>query len=416
MKTKLTIEKDKFLINGKLIYSEIETAKPEVHGLLMNARFIQGIFDDKRDPSRFVRFGKNSWNPDENTADLIKALPEWYSYGLRGFTVGFQGGGPCFTIDNRAIDNNPFSKDGKSIDPVALTRMKSIIEAADELGMIVIVSNFYSGQIGHLYNDEAVIEAIKLTSNWLRDNTFTNVIIEIANEKDCEEYRVYPSIFTGEGLCKLIKVAQVESGGIPVGCSSLGFMYDDLVGYASDINIIHGNNLTRQRFYNKIIHAQKTGKPILCNEDSQALSQMDVTFDTGVSWGYYNNLTKQEPPTNWGITKGEDFFFAYRMAEHLGIPVPKLEKKDQYYLQGLEKDITYQGKRWIRVASLYPTTIDRVIFYKNNEQIYIAYDDPFLLYFTKNWDQNGIDDVAGTKYKAVVKLISGEEIVLEGIS
>ena len=45
-----------------------------------------------------------------------------------------------------------------------------------------------------------------------------------------------------------------------------------------------------------------------------------------------------EPPADWGVTKGEDTCFAHRMAEGIGIKVPKLPKEDQYYLQGLEPD------------------------------------------------------------------------------
>ena len=45
--THLSISGEKFLINGALTYSEISGSKPAAYGLLMNARFIQGIFDDK---------------------------------------------------------------------------------------------------------------------------------------------------------------------------------------------------------------------------------------------------------------------------------------------------------------------------------------------------------------------------------
>ena len=34
---------DKITINGELTYSDIPGTRPEHHGLLMNARFIQGI-------------------------------------------------------------------------------------------------------------------------------------------------------------------------------------------------------------------------------------------------------------------------------------------------------------------------------------------------------------------------------------
>ena len=58
MKTKLSIDGTKFLINGSLTYSEYPDCPEKYKGLLMNARFIQGVFDDKMEPERFNRFGK----------------------------------------------------------------------------------------------------------------------------------------------------------------------------------------------------------------------------------------------------------------------------------------------------------------------------------------------------------------------
>ena len=48
--TLVTVDGEKFLINGRLTYSDIDDSRSEAHGLLMNARFIQGIFDDKENP------------------------------------------------------------------------------------------------------------------------------------------------------------------------------------------------------------------------------------------------------------------------------------------------------------------------------------------------------------------------------
>ena len=96
-KTRVSTQGESFLINDKLTYSEVENSRPGVHGLLMNARFIQGIFDDRAVPERFARFGHEVFDPAANTDRLIAALPDWYAHGLRAFTVGLQGGGPCFT-------------------------------------------------------------------------------------------------------------------------------------------------------------------------------------------------------------------------------------------------------------------------------------------------------------------------------
>lgn len=283
MKTKLSIQQDRFFINGSPVYSELKQVNPAYHGLLMNARMIQGVFDDKQDVKRFDRFGK-LFSPEQNTDELISALPQWYEKGLRAITVGFQGGGPCYTIGNYTIDNNPYSEDGTRIDPAYLSRMDRIIRAADDLGMIVIVSLLYSSQTRFLKDDRAVIQAVKTACNWLRDEQFTNVIIEVANEQDIPDFKMHPIVFDEREVVELMDVAKRESGGLPVGCSRTGGAFDAGIAAASDVILIHGNGLTSQQFYDLIQKAKavRPERPILCNEDSQALSRMSVAFREGV--------------------------------------------------------------------------------------------------------------------------------------
>lgn len=402
------------MINGILTYSEIPGCPERLQGLLMNARFIQGVFDDAQDRSRFNRFGRQ-FDPERNTDDLIAALPAWYEKGLRAFTVGFQGGGPCYTIFG-GLKNNPFSPDGMSIDEAYLARMKRIIEAADELGMVVIVSFFYGHQVKYLTDDEAVIAATRTAAGWLRDQGFTNVIIEVANEHDIDPYKARPVLYQDWGVVHLMEVAREASGGMPVGCSATDAYFSEALCNHSDVILIHGNNMSRQRFYNLIRRTKECqpDKPILCNEDSQALSNMQVALDEGISWGYYNNMTKQEPPTVWGITRGEDQFFAARMAAALGIEACEIPLEEQFCLQGLEADGEWQGRRWIRLASLYPERIHKVDFYREGEHVYTAYDDPFTINYRFNWFQGPVMGVQkGERWKAVVTLTEGAVIVKE---
>lgn len=415
-RTVLTVDGTRFRLNGQLTYSEIPGCPEKYHGLMMNARFIQGVFDDAQDAARFHRFGRE-FDPEKNTDDLIAALPEWYAKGLRAFTVGFQGGGPCFTIFGN-IKNTPYSPDGTSMDEAYLGRMKRIIEAADKLGMVVIVSLFYGHQVRFLQDDQAVIEATRTASCWLREQQFTNVIIEVANEHDIDPYKTRPVLYQDWGIVYLMEVARQESGGMPVGCSTTDSNFSEAIIRNSDVILIHGNNLSRQKFYNWILRTKKvcSDKPILCNEDSQALSNMQVALDECVSWGYYNNMTKQEPPTVWGITRGEDALFAARMAESLGIQIYELPKEDRFYLQGLEADEEWQGRRWIRLASMYPEQIHKVEFYRNGEYFCSAYDDPFTINYMHNWIQlptMGVEQ--GEHWKAVIMLTDGTTVVKETV-
>ena len=47
----------------------------------------------------------------------------------------------------------------------------------------------------------------------------------------------------------------------------------------------------------------------------------------------------------------------------------------------------HDGRRWLRLASLYPETIERVEFFCNDEAVYANYDEPFSLFFQSNWRQ-----------------------------
>lgn len=417
-KTKLTIRGDKFDINGAPVYSEIPSAKPEALGLLMNARFIQGVFDDASDPRRFARYGFDRYDPDENTDRLIAALPQWHYYGLRAFTVGFQGGGSCYTLDNYSIVNNPYSADGTQIDAAYLSRMGRLIRAADALGMVVVVSLFYGAQMRFLQDDRAVKNAVKSASNWLRSEGFTNVIVEIANEFNVPDFKSHAICAAPQGEVELIGIAQRESGGMPVGTSMMGGFFDETVAQASDVILLHGNRQSRQFLYNEILKAKaiRPARPIVVNEDSQAVGQLGVTFKTGVSWGYYNNATKQEPPARWEILPGEDAFFAHRMADGIGIATEELPLEEQFYLAGTEPWATTNGKRWIRLASLYPETIDYVEFFRNGEHVCYAFDESFSVGFVSNWRQNGIDNIAGEAvWRAEAHLTDGRTVVKEQI-
>lgn len=411
--TRLSIDGERFRINDALTYSEIDGSEPDAHGLLMNARFIQGVFDDTADRDRYDRWGRGPFDPEAHTDALVAALPDWYAHGLRAFTVGFQGGGPCFTIDRPSMCVNPFGEDGAALDAAYAGRMDRLIRAADALGMVVIVSYFYGAQARRLRDGRAVRNAVTAASEFLRDGGYTNVIIEVANEHNIGEFQRHPIIHTAEGIAALIDLARDASGGLPVGCSGGGGYTNGEVAEASDVILIHGNGCTRQRLYNMIqeVRGWKLDRPIVFNEDSQAIGQMGVTFKERVSWGYYNNMTKQEPPTDWRILPGEDAFFAWRMANGIGIGMPELPFEEQFHLHGLESDMEWDGMRWLRLASLYPETVDHVEYYRNGSLYYTAWDEPFSTHYRSNWAQGPVRvRPEDREWKAVVHLRNGDTI------
>lgn len=407
-KTAISIQGQDFLINGQKTYTEIPGSCPDAHGLLMNARFIQGVFDDKADPARFNRFGRE-FETEQNTRDLIASLPQWYSCGLRAITVGFQGGGPCYTTDNKTIDNNPYGADGRSIDPAYIDRMDRLIRAADALGMVLIVSFLYPGQLPRLQDEQAVIDAVRSAARFLKEQQYTNVMIEVCNEMDMD--KAHPIVHQPAGMVQLIELARHESGGMPVSCSCAGGVSFPEISQASDYILIHGNGCTRQQLYNLIgkVRQESPGKPVLCNEDSSAIGQLQVAFDTHTSWGYYNNISKQEPPADWSVNPGEDHFFAHRMARGIGIAVAEIPEPGQYLLQGVE--LAARGIYWLRVAALYPEKVDRVDFYLNGTKVQTCYDEPFMLNFCTNFYQLPWHRKAPKEHwSAVISLRDGSSI------
>ena len=398
------------LINGEPVYSDVPYSNPKTHGMLMNARFIQGIFDDKADPKRFARFGHATYDPEANTDALIAALPQWYRFGLRAFTVGLQGGGPCLTIDDwSSIDNNPFGPDGSAFDPAYEKRLDRLIQAADQQGMVVIVSFLYQAQVHRFSSDDAIRRAVETASRMLKSNGYSNVIIEVANEHTVGQFAHHPVISSPEGAASLIQLAQRHSQ-MPVGCSGGGGEAQRIVNEPADLILIHGNGCTRQQLFKTIKKAESWAmdKPIVCNEDSPCIGQLEVAFATGASWGYYNNMTKQEPPADWRITQGEDQFFAQRLANAIGLEVPRLRDEAQYYLQGFEEPMTVNGQRWIRLASLYPESINYVEFYRNGQWVDTAYDEPFSCGYLNNWMQSSFLVEPNDLWEAKIHLRSGD--------
>lgn len=413
--TTVNVQDTAVLINGRPVYADLPGSYPAAHGLLMNARFIQGIFDDKADPARFARFGHAVWDAEDNTDRLIAALPAWYAHGLRAFTVGLQGGGPCFTLDDwSSIDNNPFGPDGTILDAAYAGRLDRLIRAADALGMVVIVSFFYASQAPRLRDGRAVRHAVIRAANFLRDGGYTNVIIEVANEYNLAGFQVHPIIQTTEGIASLIDLARHESGGMLTGSSGSGNHANREVAEASDIILIHGNGTYRQQYYSLVQRVQSWGlnRPIVCNEDSPRIGNLRVAFQTGTSWGYYSNPTKQEPPADWSIMPGQDAFFARRMAAGIGIDLPPLPREAHYDFEGFAPHIELDGKRWLHVAALYPERVDYVEYFCNGALVDRAYGEPFYINYMTTWRHEAVVARRGDVWLARIVETDGNVVEL----
>jgi hypothetical protein len=120
----------------------------------------------------------NALISDATTQQLIDNLEVFKSYGINTVSVYFMG--------SRFGDIKGYLPDS-SPDPIYVSRMSKIIEAADERGMIVLVGCLYwstskaKEDLLHWTETDAV-KAIANTVKWLSENNYRNVFVDPDNE------------------------------------------------------------------------------------------------------------------------------------------------------------------------------------------------------------------------------------------
>lgn len=243
-RTEVAIDGDRFLINGKPTYAGRTWKGKKIEGLLLNSRMIQGVFDDRNsltvDRWKYPDTGK--WDADRNTREFIAAMPEWRRHGLLSFTVGMQGGSPEGYSKTQPWETGAYRPDG-SIYPEFRKRLGLILDRANELGMVPIVSAFYFGQDERLTSDKAVRRALMDTADFILSRDYRNVLLEVANECDNRGYQ--QASLKPELIPLLIRdVQKVTKRGrrLLVGTSfNGGRIPAEPVVAASDLVILHGN-------------------------------------------------------------------------------------------------------------------------------------------------------------------------------
>jgi hypothetical protein len=319
--TAVSIQGEKFYINGSRTY-----ANGILDGQLPNSRMVQATFDDAN-PNTVTNWkypDGSAYDPVRQTNEFVAALDSYKAKGLLAVTVNFQGGGPIQGQfgPNQMWDNTAFNADG-TLKTAYLTRMDQVIKALDQRGMVCILGYFYLGQVGRLTTPDAntaVANAVTNATNWVLNQGYTNVMIEIANECDLSGF---PTSLKPSNIGTLITAAKMQSitFGHPLlvaaDTTSARLPSSGMVA-AEDFILLHGNNLTASQLtsYVNSARALGTGKPIIFNEDSTTVANFKAAVNDQASWGYYDQGANdyvngfQSPPTNWTIntTAKQNFF------------------------------------------------------------------------------------------------------------
>jgi hypothetical protein len=335
-RTAVSIVSEQFYINGRPTYAGRTWNGHKIEGLLLNSRMVQGIFDD-RNPSTVQRWAypdTGRWDPERNTREFLSAMPEWRKRGLLAFTINLQGGSPKGYVDAQPWHNSAIEADG-SVRPDYLKRLESILDRADELGMVVILGYFYFGQDERLRDEAAVLGAADAATDWLLERGYRNVLVEINNECDIRydhsllrPARVHELIQRvqqrGRNERRLLVSASFSGGAIPA----------ENVVRAADFILIHGNGVSDPIKISEMVRrtrsvAGNTAKPILFNEDDhfdfeRPTNNFVAALNEYASWGYFdpglNNYQDgyQSPPVNWGLNTPRKLSFFDLLREVTG--------------------------------------------------------------------------------------------------
>jgi len=320
-RTMVTIDQEAFHINGEPTYKGRVWKGKQVEGLLFNSRMVQGIFDDWNPETKklWAYSDTGKWDRDRNTREFVAAMPEWRKHGLLAFTINLQGGSPQGYSKDQPWENSAFGGPG-NLRGTYCERLETILDKADELGIVVILGYFYFGQDERLINENAVKIAARNATNWIIDRGYRNVLIEINNECDVPRYE--HAILKPARVPELIRAvkAQGKDHDLLVGTSFGGGAIPTAgVAEASDFLLLHGNGVKEPKRIAEMVQKSrdvaKRKLPILFNEDDhfdfdQPQNNCLAALDEYASWGYFDYRMKDERfddgyqsvPVNWGIS------------------------------------------------------------------------------------------------------------------
>ena len=326
--TRVAIEGEQFHINGDPTYAGKDFKGQSIEGLLFNSRMIQALFDDDNPETvdNWAYPDTGEWDPERNVEEFVEMLPTYYDHGLRAVTVNLQCGSPEGYSFTQPWTVSAYTPDG-SLKDEWTDRLRRGLETADDLGMVVILGLFYQGQDGVLEDEAAVVNAVENAVDWLLDEEFTNVLIEINNE--CNAGYDHDILLPGRvsELISLVKEKERDGFRYDVSTSFTGGTTpSDNVIAASDFVLVHGNGIESYRGVSELLEETRNQPsydpmPVVFNEDDHYdfydfHSHLTEATRNFASWGFFDPGRSdyehgyQCPPVNWDLNteRKRDFF------------------------------------------------------------------------------------------------------------
>jgi hypothetical protein len=337
--TFVSVDGEKFLINGHATYEGRIWNSHQIEGLLLNARLVQGIFDDLNPETRgnWAYPDTGEWDPERNTREFIQAMPEWRRHGLLAFTINLQGGSPRGYSKAQPWRNSALTEHG-TLRQDYMGRLGRVLDRADELGMVVMLGIFYFGQDQRLQDEAAVIRALDNALDWLFDRDYGNVLIEVNNECNV---RYSHAVLQPDRVHELIERAKAfqRHGRRFFVSTSYGGNTIPLANVvrAADYLLLHGNGVQDPRRIAEMVRQTRQVEgyrpmPILFNEDDhfdfdKPLNNMVAAITAYASWGLFDyrfpgegyDEGYQSVPVNWSTSSARKRGFFDKVKEISGV-------------------------------------------------------------------------------------------------
>ncbi|MDQ3814042.1 MAG: hypothetical protein M3347_08830 [Armatimonadota bacterium] len=337
-KTEVSIQDDAFFINGHPTSIGRTWQGQRIEGLLLNARLVQGIFDDLNPATRdrWAYPDTGCWDAERNTREFIAAMAEWRRHGLLAFTINLQGGSPQGYSKEQPWHNSALTATGE-LRSDYMARLERILDRADELGMVVILGIFYFGQDQRLQDEAAVLRGLDNAIDWIFERDYRHILIEVNNECNVRYDHAILQPGRVHELIERVKSRQHSGRRLLVSTSyGGGTIPRENVVRSADFLLLHGNGVSDPERIADMVRQTRgvpgyRPMPILFNEDDhfdfdKPRNNMLAAIGEYASWGYFDFRLPgegyddgyQSVPVNWGISSPRKRAFFAKVQEITG--------------------------------------------------------------------------------------------------
>ncbi|WP_164983822.1 hypothetical protein [Cellulomonas endophytica] len=136
---------------------------------------------------------------DAQTEHLVAQLDDYRAHGVNTVAVYWMG--------SRSANHNPFSSDGRRLDPDHVRRMVRIVEEAADRDMVVLVGIFYQAAPFTFRDADAVRAAVRTATTALLPHR--NVVLNIANEQNSEGYRDSEDVYDLRDPARVVELLRI---------------------------------------------------------------------------------------------------------------------------------------------------------------------------------------------------------------